>query len=149
MNIRDLEEFSGLTADHVRTYLERTWWTREQRVDSVEKWVHPSRKTVLIPTLDIQWAVIGIASVHGLSPQAILREMNPRMVKGPPSMELIAAHGGHWLAMKQVGSDSRIMNMWDRRQIEHFVTGGYKLADWSFWPCDAHGNKVPYPKVAK
>lgn len=151
MNIRDLEEWQGVTRDLFRAWLTKSGWKELETVrPGCVKWAHWSG-TCLGTISDGRLAAsIECVAIHyRRSIQSILREINPRLIMGPPSLDLIVAHGGCWLAMKPMAGCSPLINMWDRRQIEHFVTGDYLLHDWSFWPCDAAGNKVPMPVVKK
>lgn len=163
MNIMDLDEAEGLTAEMVRGYLERNGWTKATLED-----IDPSRwskadLTVWLPTESEELSVTiqGLRRVEKRSVQSILREMNPRMRKGLPTEAEREVHGfGRWIASRK-GDEYRhttivrilcgvqgqaIMQFEDHRASGSFDASG-EWDRWSFWPCDAHGNKVPLPKV--
>lgn len=149
MNIMDLEEFEGLTVEMVRAAAEARGFT--YRSTSLYS---PNGGVALFFAVNphcLGAVVRKLAEHAGLSIQAILREMNPRMRKGLPSAESRAAHEGPWIA--ETVSGSLIVGIF----MEHLVMGLVldcfgmtlrPLSDWSFWPCDAHGNKVRWPSLA-
>lgn len=126
-----------------------------------------SSSSILIPDdWSTHWGQVGlrtalgfVAASRGMSDQDLLREINPRMRKGVPSTEAIKAHedrAGHWLAQSAVLPHSGCLRVGYFDNMHGFVI--YELAhrgtitffeiadSWSFWPCDAHGNKVRWPE---
>lgn len=169
MNIADLDEAEGLTAEIARGYLERTGWTKATLEDvDPSRWTK-SEHTIWMPLESVDLAVTmqGLARVEHRSSQAILREMNPRMKKGLPSYDEQRAHsrtGGIWIATHgELGHGGSIcfvsfhrddgiehdlpFVIWDGEEWREPDWLAAEVEDWSFWPCDAHGNKVRWPKV--
>lgn len=152
MNIMDLDEAEGLTAEMLVAYLVREGYAQTTYHTTTEHWQkRVGRILYQINVLKIERSVQLLATWAKVSPQSILREMNPRMRKGLPSAESRAAHEGPWIA--ETVSGSLIVGIF----MEHLVMGLVldcfgmtlrPLSDWSFWPCDAHGNKVRWPSLA-
>lgn len=169
MNIMDLEEAQGLTVEMVHAYLISTGWALGQpsRYD-LRSWEKGHDSIV-----DSGWGSDGIgqmlrslASEENRSIQAILREINPRMRKGLPSETEREAHsfcGGLWLGQFGMPGDGhggtiavvsfldqdvheKFMAVWSDEEWEETDWHPEQLQNhWSFWPCDANGNKVPWP----
>ena len=156
MDILDLDEAQGLTAEIARAYLERTAWTIATLAD-----IWPARwtkcgETVWVDADDLSITMRGLARVEQRSVQAILREINPRLRKGVPSEAAQAAHGGRWIACRSDeykhttivrilhGMGSRIVLQFESHQPNHEISSELDL--WSFWPCDSAGNKVRWPE---
>lgn len=172
MNIMDLDEAEGLTAEMVCQYLSASpvWRPRSSGAMFCDK--HAGRSRLVWPSAvarDLGGTLCDIAHAEHRSPQAILREMNPRMRKGKPSDDEIGAHvqrGGIWIASRgELGNGGTIcfinfywdtgmedpgpFSIWDGlERSDTLWEDGYDLAEWSFWPCDAHGNKVRWPAVS-
>ena len=146
MDISTLDEYQGIEAQMVRD-----WMTRKGCYWQDGYWRHPRDKysytdgeyggLLWEDTLFKLSVDFGFGSV-----QALLREINPRMRKGVPSKEARAAAKSYWLASWGEGS-RRAANLWDSDLMEHFADSP-ELVNWSFWPCDEHGNKVRWPTDA-
>ena len=161
MNIMDLDEAEGLTAEMMCQYLSTSpaWRPRSSGAMFCDK--HAGRSRLVWPSAvarDLGGTICDIAHAEQRYPQAILREMNPRMRKGLPSEPVRDAHAGRWVASRT--------DEYTHTTIVRFVVGmggvvkvqfedhretfdpSAELDKWSFWPCDAHGNKVPWPAVS-
>ena len=100
-----------------------------------------------------------LADDFGLSVQALLREINPRMRKGMPSKAARDAHPlGLWLALPEfdcIGAvvsivvslppDDEDFCVWHPEGFAFSDTKPKRPEQWAFWPCDEHGNKVRWP----
>ena len=102
MNIMDLEEAEGLTAEMERGYMLAKGWTfRNLLMDGSEDAIAPAGELGfgkgVIPCRwpSHLWIVGRVADYEKRSAQSILREMNPRMRKGLPGVEEWKAHGGN------------------------------------------------------
>ena len=135
MRIEDLLEFEGLTADHVRAWLQRKGFTLHEVRSGRQCWVRGT-EAVTDDTLTASGTLVYLASVvAGCSVQSLLTEINPRMRPGWPTDEEIERHA-FW--MVRTLSDDGI------RVLGSYVAGEWKKAGIKVecWPCDAHGNKV-------
>lgn len=151
MKIEELDEFQGLTAEMVREWLHN---------------LDPSIK----PSASMADDIAAVSELCGETPQALLREINPRMRKGLPSKAARIAHPlGLWLAMPDfdtVGAQVSIVvsfplddaylpsaddgfGMWHPEGFSFPNQKPKKAHLWSFWPCDEHGNKVRWPTDAE
>ena len=141
MTIDELDEWQGLTRELV------------DRVRHVAPSAHVSFK------MGLGAAIERIAAIVGSTPQAILREINPRMRKGMPSRAALEAHGenGDWVVFRNVLHAVRFV--WTVCDAVQMVSGfdvfrsdnpedAAMIAECSFWPCDKHGNKVRWPTDA-
>lgn len=148
MNITELDEWQGITADMVREWLKRTGW--ELRTDEwgEKRWFNGNGRSIadkrVLVTDGFRW----IASQSVQTVQALLREINPRMRKGWPSGEALAMHD-RWIVSKPEGVV--IMCRWRPPYMVNAAGGGdlalrEQCEHWSFWPCDANGNKVRWPE---
>lgn len=141
MNIMELDEAEGLTREMAEAYLNKAGWCNMLDPDIrllKPSYVHLSFK------MGLGAAVERLAYVEGRSPQSILREMNPRMRNGAPSAADLAAHAGPWMALEGPTFAPMIV---DGRNGSLGLPPS-TLDRWSFWPCDAHGNKVRWPAVS-
>jgi len=148
MNITELDEFQGLTAEMVREWLLANQW--EPCGSSAAHLYYQCGSGEISEALlheDLGWVVDLLAQSYERSVQSILREINPRMRKGVPSKEARAAAKSYWLASWGEGS-RRAANLWDSDLMEHFADSP-ELVNWSFWPCDEHGNKTRWPTDAE
>ena len=165
----DLEEAQGLTAEDVRRWLRGQGWQRDPSGDipGQECWAlaDGSRGTVWLNQKNIAKTCTHLAICVALPVQSLLREMNPRMRLGLPSLAAQEAHsrnGGVWIACHgELGNGGSIVfvsfdlhdnsvAIWDGD--EWHDADSEMVADmpnWCFWPCDANGNKVRYPVDAK
>ena len=138
MNITELDEWQGLTAELVQQWAEAHGY--QYRISGLVKGGYVSFANPLRPDA-IVWLVPLLADRAKLSLQAFLREINPRMRKGVPSQEAITAHGGTWMAAPPLGRNGIVF-------VNLRVLLDPSWAEWSFWPCDDHGNKVLWPTDA-
>lgn len=128
MRIEDLDEFQGLTPQMVRE------WLREQGFDM-------RRST--------EASLYAVARYRNQSIQALLREINPRMRMGFPSGETLSLHD-RWIVSKPDGTV--VMCRWRPPYLVN--AAGWRAntdleeqcEQWSYWPCDEHGNKVRWPE---
>lgn len=136
-------------------------------------WTWPSGDTVRDAKMDVWLSsrVKDIALLEGRTVQSLLREINPRMRDGVPSKEARDAHQGEWIGRRKrdgltvVGKFSFAspcrgldwptifwaQNSPDGQTFMATMDGEAERGegdDWSFWPCDAHGNKVLWPTGA-
>jgi hypothetical protein len=151
MNITELDEFQGLTAEMVRE------WLREQGFDMrIGGLLHAGRYLVEWEPIESAWrsteaSLYAVAQYRNQSVQSLLREINPRMRKGWPSGEALAMHD-RWIVRKPDGAV--IVCRWRPPYMVN-AAGGADFAlreqceQWSFWPCDEHGNKVRWPTDAQ
>jgi hypothetical protein len=146
-----LDEAQGLTSAMVATWLDARGWQRDNR-KAFQLAAPPIdigccfRKGEWLACTDVDLgAVVGIiASAEGVSVQTLLRQLNPRMSKGPPSKAARdAARPCYWLAswtaIGRIGA-----NLWDSDMMDHFADSP-EIVEWFFWPCDAAANKVRWP----
>ena len=157
MNITELDEWQGLTAELVAKWLVVNGWQQTK-----PNWWDKGEDGVLFDShvFDQQmfWLYALAAACGHNTPQALLREINPRMRKGVPSASAIVAHeasGGHWLAKSaQNGGVLRVLR-WsvtdaaaklDALNASQSLHRDYVPPSWHFWPCDANGNKVRWPE---
>ena len=151
MRIEDLDEFKGLTADMVRAWLRATGWTLTgDQYSEGSVWVSGNGKRIYDSRILTEDGLKWLALVSEVSPQSLLREINQRMQAGWPSEEEIQRHLGDWIARDEIGV-LRIGRFSEDEEDGRplFIEGddeGYRTQEevkgWSFWPCDAHGNKV-------
>ncbi len=154
MNIMDLEEAEGLTAEMVRGWLERNGWKRAtiQNPKFGEMWLLDGGAGGTIWIMPELGRVLRcLVALCDVSPQRLLREMNPRMRRGLPSMAERKAQQ-HWICVRGDAMEFlQVKNYPDEGGL--FRSGGMGriveacYSDALFWPCDAHGNKVRWPKV--
>lgn len=151
MKIEELDEWQGLTREMVDHYLNRNGWCNMPDPDQrllKPQYAHVSFK------MGLGAAIERIAAIVGSTPQALLREINPRMRKGWPS-ESACAVADRWIAQNTRTKVIIVGSI-------HYPTGGMELVasltvrlpqqqsgEWSFWPCDASGNKVRWPVDAE
>jgi hypothetical protein len=167
MNITELDEWQGLTADLVREWLKRTGW--EPRTDEwgEKRWFNGNGRSIadkrVLVTDGFRW----IASQSDQTVQAILREINPRMRKGMPSEAAREAHGfkgGMWVGSRgEAGSGGTLvfvsfddsssglpLTVWDFSEFDTWEVGQSEIDDeWLFWPADESGNKTRWPTDAE
>ena len=153
MNITELDEWQGLTAELVAKWLVVNGWQQTK-----PNWWDKGEDGVLFDShvFDQQmfWLYALAAACGHNTPQALLREINPRLRKGWPSDEAIAA-AKKWVAKhpkgvifvgeilddpeRGPGLAVRLTTRLDKNQLD----------GWSFWPCDEYGNKVRWPTDAE
>ena len=156
MKIDDLDESQGMTREMVDHYLNRNGWCNMPDPDQrllKPQYAHVSFK------MGLGAAIERIAAIVGSTPQAILREINPRMRKGMPSEAARDAHDGFWLAIPDfacMGAHAPIVVTFDGDGFGIWHPEGFAFPNskpktahfWHFWPCDEHGNKVRWPTDA-
>ena len=155
MNILELDEAQGLTVEMLHSWLLSHGWRLAACEQGCGKeLVSPSNRrcNVRRSLEDFPWSWALIET--RMSAQALLREINPRMRKGWPS-ESACAVADRWIAQNTRTKVIIVGSI-------HYPTGGMELVasltvrlpqqqsgEWSFWPCDASGNKVRWPTDAK
>ena len=155
MKIDELDEFQGLTVDMVREWLQGKGAVLYDGYWRHSLGIYPDGACG-----GLLWA----DTLHTLamdfcksSVQTLLREINPRMRKGMPSAEAIAACP-YWLVRdEQTGEielfrscNARLYQAADYRRTANGPTDPTRwLPDFgqyvAYWPCDEHGNKVRWP----
>jgi hypothetical protein len=166
MRIDELDEYQGLTAEMVRNYLAATGW-HLKAWDYYKDWhlaecagppciaIYDSSHDGMY-NLNPEHALLAISKHERRTSQAILREINPRMRKGMPSKEALAAHG-HWLVRDTETGEIELhrVEAGHLYSVSHFrgnvMTACSKalpdFGQWmAFWPCDEHGAKVRWPE---
>ena len=148
MNITELDEWQGLTAELVAKWLVVNGWQQTK-----PNWWDKGEDGVLFDShvFDQQmfWLYALAAACGHNTPQALLREINPRMRRGCPSNAAIQAHNGPWLELRGVSRLPAVIKFGldpDQSQREWLEDYG---KDALFWPCDANGNKVQWPTDAE
>ena len=140
MRIDELDEFQGVTPEMVRAWLAN---------------LDPSIK----PSACIADDIIAVGELCGETPQALLREINPRMRKGMPSQAALAACT-HWLVRdvetgevelhRTEGTLLYSASDYKRGTLKTHVLPLRDFGGWmEFWPCDENGNKVRWPTDAQ
>jgi len=169
MNITELDEFQGLTAEMVREWLLANQW--EPCGSSAAHLYYQCGSGEISEALlheDLGWVVDLLAQSYERSVQSILREINPRMRKGMPSEAARKAsrhNGGMWIASRgELGKGGTIvfvcfdsdsedglpLAIWDGEEWDHWEVEPREIEnEWSFWPCDEHGNKTRWPTDAE
>lgn len=143
MNFTDLEEFEGVTQEAMDAWMIKDGWIQTsvgwcKRIDGLPVWVEG-----FVESFDYT----------DRSVQAVLREMNPRLREGLPSLQARLAHEGRWICHYEddvyIGRFRSAVDfeIWDdsegRASLCPEIHGG------AFWPVDEHGNKVPWPRDAE
>lgn len=150
MNITELDEWQGLTAELVQQWAEAHGY--QYRISGLVKGGYVSFANPLRPDA-IVWLVPLLADRAKLSLQAFLREINPRMSKGMPS-EAARKACASWLVRD---AETGEVELHRTEGTSLYSAGDYKsgavplrdFGDWmEFWPCDANGNKTRWPTDA-
>ena len=158
MKIDDLDESQGMTREMVDHYLNRNGWCNMPDPDQrllKPQYAHVSFK------MGLGAAIERIAAIVGSTPQALLREINPRWRKGFPSNAALAEHdewlirapwGAEFVAhISYGGSDDGYMIMIPP-DSESGDCGGIEESVWGdcfYWPCDGNANRVRWPVDAE
>lgn len=152
MNIMDLEEADGLTRQAIVTYLGSSWY--HAAGDPIERWDKincAGDVSIWIDPDDLGVAIKGLSRVEKRSPQAILREMNPRWRKGVPIASERSAHA-LWLCRSAVGrlmigrfEEDKDFGLLFRADLGRAIMSAQGIEQSSFWPCDDNGNRIPVP----
>ena len=139
MNILDLDEAQGLTPQMVREWL-------------------ANLDPAIMPSACISDDIIAVSELCGETPQALLREINPRMRKGMPS-EAARKACASWL-VRDVETGEVELHRTEGTSLysaSDYKSGTLKteavplrnFGTWmEFWPCDANGNKTRWPTDA-
>lgn len=160
MRFLELDEAQGLTPEMVREWLRANSYRLKVSDAAGEVWNGVQGLPVVLyhDGSELAGAVGRAASIDGRSVQALLRDINPRMRHGMPSDAARDAHQGHagrWIASRcdeythtTIVSFLRGMTAVKLQFEDHRPTHdpSAELEKWSFWPCDAHGNKVRWPE---
>ena len=167
MNLRELDEWQGLTADMVRGWLESHGWVQRDYEQRCAMYVDGRTTVCWVPDdfnastiygreqrQTMTATMVTLALRENRTVQAMLREINPRLRKGWPSDEAIAA-AKKWVAKhpKGVIFVGEILDDPERGPgLAVSLTTRLdknQLDGWSFWPCDEYGNKVRWPTDAE
>lgn len=165
MDIMEVDEAQGLTAEMVRGWLAKQAPRITLRhgvmtvtgLDSV--WTWPSGDTVRDSKMDawLSDRVRDIAFLERRTAQDLLREINPRM-RPWPSIDAVEAHersGGRWVSKAPGDELIRCLKLSADREAEDPIVATDEhlsawwpcyFEGWTFWPCDAHGNKTRWPE---
>lgn len=146
-SILELDEAQGLTAEMVEEYLTQKRWFLRQ-IDTGCYWVDPDGGESA--TMADGWwlwrasLLESVADVEGRSIQAVLREMNPRMRRGRPSLAAIR-ECEYWLVRDVETGEVELHNSTASSKYIRSILGSPDFPQWEYWPCDARGNKVRWP----
>ncbi len=139
MRLQDLEEWEGVTRDKVVAWLLATGWTA-----CAWGYARDGFGILAYAGLDtdrIAGSIGWLADILDRTPQAILRDICPRMMKGWPSDADLTAHPGRWLMNFP---DVEFIVAWEphaiRERRDHRGPTNVEC-----WPIDDKGNKVPLP----
>ena len=142
MNITELDEWQGLTAELVAKWLVVNGWQQTK-----PNWWDKGEDGFLFDShvFDQQmfWLYALAAEGGHSTPQSLLREINPRMRKGLPSKAALRAHRGLWLRSVGIETIATVLS----RLIEEFPSP--RDDESFFWPCDDNGNKTRWPTDAE
>lgn len=158
MNITELDEWQGLTAEMVREWLVVNGWQQTK-----PNWWDKGEDGFLFDShvFDQQmfWLYALAAACGHNTPQGLLREINPRMRKGMPS-EAAQKARAYWL-VRDVETGEVELHRTEGAALysaSDYKSGTLKteavplrdFGDWmEFWPCDANGNKTRWPTDAE
>ena len=143
LKIEELDEFDGVTADMVRAWLRANGWELAG-TGAHQYWRCGSGEVAEALLLtDLSWCIGYIANGHGLSPQSLLREINPRMRAGWPTDEELERHAFWLVGQPSIRVALRVasaeyVRTWRDRLDPEFRNIGQPVC----WPCDQHGNKT-------
>lgn len=161
MNIMDLDEAQGLTAEMVRLWLRCNGWMHAPESSrwrfaktTAEGDAFADRELDHDPLRVVVGAVAVVMGYKAHDVQALLRDINPRMRKGVPSGAAIAS--SEWWVVRvpedaggDYYGDERTrpgIDVWHARFIsQERRTLADDSPEFSFWPCDENGNKVRWP----
>jgi hypothetical protein len=167
MKIDELDEFQGITSEMLQAWLLANGWKQvEQMAYQLDAppvrtgWLFRRGDETVGTGADISYVLAKLSRLSCKTPQALLREINPRMRKGMPSRAALEAHGenGDWVVFRNVLHAVRFV--WTVCDAVQMVSGfdvfrgdnpedAAMIAECSFWPCDKHGNKVRWPTDAE
>lgn len=178
ISILSLEEAKGLTKTMVEAWAVSRGWRRKQPAfpillpdpaELADGAPRAGQRNALLAGQGIHLEYLShaletLASYYDLTPQVLLRVINPQGVKGIPTVEQIEAHGrkhgGLWLAVVPehaecgsaipivvgfTGDDLNELMVWtDVAMIEN-ETMPSDMATWMFYPIDENGIRLPLP----
>jgi len=151
MRIKDLHEFEGLTADMVRAWLRANgWMLTVDEYGTGPVWVSGNGKRISDSRTQTEAGLEWLILISKVSMQSLLSEINPRMRPGLPSSSEVRTHEngeGWWCArtpggILRMGKFTPMMGFTIEALHGWQTASAHEVATWSFWPCDAHGNKV-------
>lgn len=166
MKIDELDEFQGITSEMIQAWLLATGWKQvEQMAYQLDAppvrtgWLFRRGDETVGTGADISYVLAKLSRLSCKTPQALLREINPRMRKGMPSKAALAAHD-HWLVRDTETGELELHRVENGYLYSMSVYhGGVRTPDakalpdfgsWmEFWPCDECGNKVRWPTDAQ
>lgn len=153
MNITELDEFQGLTAEMVREWLLANQW--EPCGSSAAHLYYQCGSGEISEALlheDLGWVIDLLALSYERSVQSILREINPREREGVPSEAARIAHPGNWMVSGFLNpSGTKHFEVWSAQHLPlassyPYNPDGKRIA---CWPLDQNGNKVRWPTDAE
>lgn len=145
LDLKDLDEAQGITADMVRAWADAHGWKIGERSASDNgRWISAVNPSIITMIFDRDPASVvwNLAEHTRLGIQETLRAINPRMRKGLPSEAAMSAHELWMLTECELGLHRSRISGGIRDIQKH---GGFDGENISHWPCDKHGNKVRYP----
>lgn len=153
--MQNLDETHGLTSEQLASWLLRHGWEKQPQYafqlggpSVLTGYQFCKQGSVIATGSPLHDAIAQLAELEKRNLQSILREINPRMRKGCPSNAAIQAHDGPWLELRGVSRMPGVTEFGlDPDQSQREWMEDY-CKDALFWPCDRHGNKVPWPTDA-
>ena len=167
MKIDELDEFQGITSEMIQAWLLANGWKQvEQMAYQLDAppvrtgWLFRRGDETVGTGADISYVLANLSRLSCKTPQALLREINPRMRKGMPSKAAREAHGfkgGMWVGSRgEAGSGGTLvfvsfddsssglpLTVWDFSEFDTWEVGQSEIDDeWLFWPADESGNKI-------
>ena len=166
MKIDELDEFQGITSEMIQAWLLANGWKQvEQMAYQLDAppvrtgWLFRRGDETVGTGADISYVLANLSRLSCKTPQALLREINPRMRKGWPSGNALAMHD-RWIVRKPDGAvivcrwrPPYMVNAAGGADSARMISVNFALREqceqWEFWPCDEHGNKVRWPTDAE
>jgi hypothetical protein len=159
MNVMELDEAEGLTVDMVHTYLRDAGWTHIAHAVS-DLWIKDDQRLHLSGYPDAFSDALELLC-ESTDPRVFLASINPLARSRVPSRAEIDAHkvshpDGYWILRKPGGQllivyfenhDPPAACSYCPVDLGTHMATGEDCAG-MYWPCDAHGNKVRWPKPA-
>ena len=155
MKIDELDEFQGITSEMIQAWLLATGWKQvEQMAYQLDAppvrtgWLFRRGDETVGTGADISYVLANLSRLSCKTPQALLREINPRMREGVPSEAARQAHPGNWLVSGCLNqSKEKHFEVWHSRNL-HLASNYPYNPDGKrieCWPLDEHGSKVRWP----
>jgi hypothetical protein len=156
MKIEELDEFQGITSEMIQAWLLATGWKQvEQMAYQLDAppvrtgWLFRRGDETVGTGADISYVLAKLSRLSCKTPQALLREINPRMRKGWPSEEALSAHPFWLLNNAPIHCLPSVVTSRFVREKKHRSDPEFAdVAPHYAWPCDANGNKVRWPTDA-